>query len=100
MRSVAPEQPPNDHDHDKLEHNPYTLGDGVRPREAFQVEEVEDRMRHGIHRSRGDGDCAQQLLAGQRGCSEHHRQGKAQLADVTSQMLVVRRKQRDPRMSR
>src|SRR4249919_3084790 len=76
--SVAPEQPANDRDDNKLEHDPYTLRDGVRRREAFQVEKVEDRMRHGVHRSRADRDCAQQPPAGHRGCSEHHRQGKAE----------------------
>ena len=63
------------------------------------MEDVEGRMRYGIHRSRADRDCAQQPLAGHRCGNEQHRQGKTQLADVTSQVFVVRRQQRDPRMS-
>jgi len=63
------------------------------------MKRVVDRVRYGVHGSGNDRDHAQQPLTGHRCCYEHHRESEAELAHVAGEVLVVRRQQRDPRVS-
>jgi hypothetical protein len=61
---------------------------------------VEDHVRHGIDSESPNCDRTQQGLPGHRCCRKHHCQGEAERTNITNQVLVVRRKQRDPSVPR
>ena len=60
---------------------------------------VVHRMWYGVHSSCNDRDHAQQPLTGHCCGDEHHRESETELADISGQVFVVRRQQRDPRVS-